>query len=256
MNNRQRRASSGVRGALVICSLALSFQLMAQQEPRTPTEAAAPNQAKTGEKTEGKKDSGTRDQSRPQDDRLFWALPNLLTVENASHVPPLTSGQKFKLVARSTFDRAEYPWIGLVALIGQATDSDPAFGQGFRGYAKRYGTAFGDVTIGNFMTNAVFPSLLRQDPRYYQLGKGGFFRRAAYAGGRILVTRTDSGQKQFNFSELLGNAMTAGISNAYHPAPRTLASNVRIWWTQIAWDAVAYELKEFWPDIRRRIHKP
>jgi hypothetical protein len=183
-------------------------------------------------------------------------LPNFLTVENARTVPPLTAGQKFKLVARSTFDPVEYPYVAVIAALNQARNTDPAFGQGFRGYAKRYGTAFADNAIGNFMTNAAFPSLLRQDPRYYELGKGGFFRRAAYAAGRILVIHSDSGQKQFNFSEIFGNAVAAGISNAYHPAPRTLTSNLSICGTQILWDAVSYELKEFWPDLRRKVHKP
>jgi hypothetical protein len=54
----------------------------------------------------------------------------------------------------------------------------------------------------------------------------------------------------------LGAGRAAAISNAYHPAPRTLGNNISIWWTQIGWDAAAYELKEFWPDIHRRIHKP
>jgi hypothetical protein len=45
--------------------------------------------------------------------------------------------------------------------------------------------------------------------------------------------------------------MAAAISNAYHPGPRTLKSNINIWGTQIAWDAVSYEVKEFWPDLHR-----
>ena len=60
--------------------------------------------------------------------------------------------------------------------------------------------------IENFMTEAVFPTLLRQDPRFFQLGKGGFWKRTAYAVSRIFVTRTDSGHNQFNFSEILGSA--------------------------------------------------
>jgi len=38
---------------------------------------------------------------------LFWALPDFLTLENADHVPPLTTGQKFKVVARGVFDPME-----------------------------------------------------------------------------------------------------------------------------------------------------
>ena len=226
--------------------------LIAQQEAQTGPAVAPPAPAKTGDKDA----PPTPQPSSPQNDRIFWTLPNFLTVENAATLPPLTAGQKFKIVARSTFDPVEYPYVALVAAINQASNSEPAFGQGFRGYAKRYGTAFADNTVGDFMTGAVFPSLLRQDPRYYQLGKGGFFRRAAYAADRVLFTRSDSGQKEFNFSEILGNGVAAGISNAYHPAPRTFTNNLSIWGTQIVWDAVSFELKEFWPDLRRKVHKP
>jgi len=101
------------------------------------------------------------------------------------------------------------------------------------------------------MTGAVYPSLLHQDPRYYQLGKGRFLHRVAYAGLRVLVTRTDTGKSQFNFSEILGSATAAAISNAYHPGPRTLGSSVNVWATQIGWDAVGFEMKVFWPDVHR-----
>lgn len=188
---------------------------------------------------------------KPENDRIFWALPNFLTVEKAPSLPPLTTGQKFSLVAKGTFDPVEFGFVGIVASINQASNSNPTFRQGLEGYAKRYGLAFTDNTIENFMVGAVYPSLLRQDPRYYQLGKGRFAHRAAYAALRVFLTRSDSGKTQFNFSEILGSGMAAAISNAYHPGPRTLGSNMSIWWTQVGWDTVSFELKEFWPDIRR-----
>ncbi|MBZ5668235.1 MAG: hypothetical protein LAO04_00685 [Acidobacteriia bacterium] len=257
MVNPNRWTPSWVRGALVICSLALSVQLMAQQPQQMPTEVGPPGPAKAGEKTEGDKVPGIRDQSRPRNDRVLRTPPNFLTVENASHVPPLTAGQKFELAARSAFAPYKYPYVAVRAGINQADNNQAAFGQGFRGYAKRYGSSFADSAIGSFMTKAAFPSLLRQDPRYYRMGTGGFSHRAAYAASRVFVTRTDSGQEQLNFSELFGRATAAAISNAYHPrADRTLTNNLNIWWTYIAGDAAVYELREFWPDIRRRIHKP
>jgi hypothetical protein len=107
------------------------------------------------------------------------------------------------------------------------------------------------------MTKAAFPSLLRQDPRYYRMGTGGLPQRALYAASRVFVTRTDSGKKQFNFSELFGRATAAAISNAYHPAgDRTLRKNLNFWWMNIAGDAAAYEVKEFCPDLKRKLHKP
>jgi hypothetical protein len=190
-------------------------------------------------------------------DRLFWTLPNFLTVENAHEIAPLTSKQKFKVALRTAFDPVEYPYIGFLAGISQATDSEPGYGQGAAGYAKRYGSAFADNTIENFMTGAILPSVLHQDPRYYQLGQGTFKHRLGYAISRIFVTRGDSGHNQFNASEVLGSAISAGIGTySYHPAEdRTLVNTVSVWWTQIGWDSVAIGVKEFWPDIRRKVQK-
>lgn len=193
-----------------------------------------------------------------ENDRIFFALPNYLTVENSASLPPLTTGEKFKTVAEGCFDPVEVVFMGIEAGIGQADNTNPTYGQGFVGYSKRFGTAYADAIVGNFGTVAIFPALLRQDPRYYQLGKGNILHRFVCAAGRVLVTRSDtSGRAQFNFSELLGNSMAAGVANAYHPGPHTLASNSGVLGTQVLLDALGYELKEFWPDIHHlllRLH--
>jgi len=188
-------------------------------------------------------------------DRLFFTLPNFLTLEEAGKVPPLTTGEKFKVTARSSFDPVELAWYGALAGIAQAEDDEPKYGQGAEGYADRYGVRFADGTIENFMTKAIFPSLLHQDPRYFQLGKGGFWHRTGYAVTRIFITRTDSGHNQFNYSEILGSASAAAISTySYHlPSERNLASTTSVWATQVAWDTLSYVVKEFWPDIHRKL---
>jgi hypothetical protein len=191
-------------------------------------------------------------------DRILWTLPNFLTVENAGQVPPLTSGQKFNVVGRSLIDPSEFVLIGLVAGLGQASNSDPSYGQGAQGYAKRYGTAYGDNAIENFMSSAVLPSVLHQDPRYYQLGRGGFLRRTGHAIGRVLISRSDSGQTQFNYSEMFGAGIAATISTyTYHPrSERSLGNVADVWATQMGWDAATYMMKEFWPDLRKHHENP
>jgi hypothetical protein len=158
-------------------------------------------------------------------------------------------------VAQGTFDPIEFAFLALESGVNQASNANPTFGQGLKGYGKRYALAFGDNTIENFMSAAIFPSVLRQDPRYFQLGKGSFLHRAAYAGLRVLITRSDTGKRQFNYSEIFGAATAAAISDTYHPGPRTFGSSVNVWATQVGWDAVAYEMKEFWPDIHRYIQR-
>jgi hypothetical protein len=184
-------------------------------------------------------------------------MPNFLTLENAKNVPPLTPAEKFKVTARGIFDPFEFVLIGFVAGINQAANSNASYGQGMEGYGKRYGTAYGDNAIENFMASAVLPSLLHQDPRYYQMGHGGFWRRSKHAVSRVLFTRSDSGEKQLNYSELGGGMIAASISTyAYHPeSDRGFGNVASVWGSQMGWDAVTYMIKEFWPDLRNRAKK-
>jgi hypothetical protein len=190
-------------------------------------------------------------------DRLFFTLPNFLTLENAENIPPLTTKQKFAVTARSSFDYVEYPWYAVLAGISQAQNSEAGYGQGWQGYGKRYGAAFADGTIENFFTSAILPSVLKQDPRYYQLGHGSFWHRTEYAVSRIFITRTDSGNNQFNYSEIVGSGASSAISTySYHPSQdRTFSNTMSVWGSQVGIDTFTYVVKEFWPDIRRKIKK-
>jgi hypothetical protein len=103
------------------------------------------------------------------------------------------------------------------------------------------------------MTEGVFPVLLHEDPRYFRRGTGSIISRAGYALSRVLVTHKDSGGRRFNYSEWLGNAGGVAISNAYYPDNRTASENGTKLLTLVGTDAVSQVLKEFWPDIRRKL---
>jgi hypothetical protein len=211
--------------------------------------------------------------SGTSNDRLFYALPNFLSLENAGALPPLSTKQKFAVVARGSFDYIEFPWYGFLSAINQAEDSEPGYGQGWGAYGKRYATSMADGTIENFITSAILPSILHQDPRFFQSDEGSFARKAAYGVSRIFVTRTDSGGTQFNYSEIVGSAMSAAISTySYHPrstvlrtpsgprfigSDRTLRNTASVWGSQVGYDTITIVVKEFWPDIHRKLsHKP
>lgn len=233
----------------------------AQQTSTPPPDQPASQNAQPADQAKDTQDSKqpekTDNPSGTSKDRLFFALPNFLTVENGANIPPLSTGQKFKVVARSAFDYVQIPWYAALAGISQAQNSEPGYGQGAEGYAKRFGSAAGDGIIENFMVQAIFPSILSQDPRFFQESEGGFWHRTGYAVTRIVVTRTDSGHHQFNFSEVLGSAAGAAISTySYHPSADRTPSNVaKVWGTQMGYDTITLVIKEFWPDIRRKLTK-
>ena len=161
------------------------------------------------------------------------------------------------MATAGVFDWGAYPFNGILSGIAQAKNDPKEWGQGWDAYGKRYGASFADNSIGTYMTTAIFPSLLHEDPRYYQLGNGRFAHRAYHAINRLFVVRTDSGRERFNFSESAGNAAAAAISNAYHvPKDRTASRNATTFAFLILYDGLDNELKEFWPDIRRKVfHK-
>jgi hypothetical protein len=189
-------------------------------------------------------------------DRMFGMLPNYGTVEDTAPVPAITTRATFRMAALNSFDPVVFPFVGVIAAIAQAQNSERSWGQGTGAYGKRYATTLADASIGSFLTTAIFPTVLRQDPRYFELGKGGVMRRVEYAASRSVITRDRSGQRQFNYSEIGGNAAAAAVSNLYYPPDERSASAMLVrWGTQVMWDTLSNELKEFWPDIRRRIHK-
>ena len=192
-------------------------------------------------------------QVAPKDRRLFWVLPNYLTVENLDQFDRLSTKTKFQLSAKTMSDPITISFIGAIALIGQAQNSDPSYGQGLKGYGERFGTFYANTAIGTLMTTSIFPTLLHQDPRYFQLGSGTTWHRAKYSMSRIFVTRADRGQGQFNYSEIVGTAVAAGISNTYLPSnQRTLTNTASVWGTNIMLNMMCNVAKEFWPDIRRK----
>jgi hypothetical protein len=256
-----------ISGCLMLCFLTVSLWGQNLAPTGAPTEQDTPgaNQApaQAGAKAQAPdSDSNNAGSSQKQTngtskDRLFFTLPNFLTLENASSAPPLTTAQKFWVTTRGSIDYFTLAWYGALAGVGQAENDDPSHGQGAAGYARRYALRFADGTIENYMTKAILPSLLHQDPRFYQSSKGTFWHRLGYAVDRIVITRSDSGNTQFNFSEIIGSAAAAGISTyGYHPADeKNLSNAVSVWGTQVGYDAFNYVLKEFWPDIRNKLHK-
>jgi hypothetical protein len=180
-------------------------------------------------------------------DRVFGVLPNYTTVDNTT-APKLTTRESFKMASLSTFDPVVYPFIGVTTAFGQGA-SDKSFN-------TRYATALADNSIGNFMTTAIVPSLTHQDSRYYRRAEGGVFSRVAYAASRSIVTRTREGRAAFNISEIGGNFAAASLSNIYYSsADRTMGGTISRWGTQVMWDTVANEMKEFWPDIHSRLRR-
>ena len=223
------------------------------QQTATPDPTPVPSPSATSPATQP---GQTQKGQEPVDKRVFGVLPNYRTANESAVYTPISVEHKFVIGLKDSFD---YPLVlvgAAYAGLGQLTNQHPAFGQGLAGYARRLGTGYADQAIGNMMTEAIYPSLLREDPRYFRRGYGSIKSRTWYALTRVMVTKTDSGGTRFNFSEWVGNSTAVAISNSYYPDEHTATDGVTKLLTQVGTDAISQVMKEFWPDIKRRwFHK-
>ena len=216
------------------------------QNPASPTKPAPQDKKKKKDDTEGQ-----------QSKRMFWVVPNFGAVNANTQLPPMTTRQKFVLASQdSVIDYSSYTWAGILAGQAMLLNSDPELGHGAAGYGRYYWRTFTDGVSGTFFTEAIVPAITHEDPRYYTMGKGGFFHRTVYAISRAFVTKTDSGGSAFNWSEVGGNALEAGLSNAYYPPQeRGLSQTAVNWGTQMESAVLNHVFQEFWPDIRKNVFR-
>ena len=164
---------------------------------------------------------------------------------------PLTPGQKFGVFGRRTVDPYFVVGAAAGAGISQAANTNPGYGQGGEGYGKRFGAAVADEASSNFFGAFLYPTIFRQDPRYFPKGKGYTGgQRVGYAISRVFVTRTDSGGSAFNISRVLGSLTAATLSNAYYSThEQTGAKTAERFGINLGAQAGFNVLREFWPGI-------
>ncbi len=231
----------------------LAAGLFAQEQPVT---TSLPGSPQVEDESYPAVSASVQPAEPPGGNRVFGVLPNYRTADASQEGTVLTNRQKLGIASKDSFD---YPLVLTAAAfagLGQLTNQQPSFGQGLEGYAHRLVTNYADQAMGNMFTEGVFPVLLHEDPRYFRRGTGSVASRAVYALTRVIVTQKDSGGSRFNCSEWLGNASAVAISNAYYPDGRNFEDNGTKLLMQVGTDAFSQVLKEFWPDIRRKMfHK-
>lgn len=162
-------------------------------------------------------DEAELDMKTAESQRLVGFIPNFYVTYDWN-APPMSAGQKFRMSFRTVIDPANFAIAGIIAGIEQATNSFSGYHQGAAGFGKRYGATLADGTVGALLGGAVFPAILRQDPRYFYKGTGSNSSRFFYALGAAFVCRGDNGKWQPNYSSVLADVATGAISNTYYPA--------------------------------------
>ncbi len=148
--------------------------------------------------------------------RLFGIIPQN-KISDVSHFTALTPRQKFRLFAYDSVEPFGVFVTAVSAGASQASNSFEGYGQGAKGYAKRFGAGLADNTSGEFFGTFVYATAFKEDPRYFRLGHGSIGKRTMNAVKSSVWGFTDSGKQRFSFSHVLGNITAGTLSNAYYP---------------------------------------
>ena len=159
----------------------------------------------------------TQEIKEQEHQRVFGLIPNFY-VSYHSDAAPLTTKLKYQLAWKSTTDVVTIGGVAFLAGLQQAADQYSEFGQGAQGYAKRFGAVYGNVFASTFLSGAVFPSLLKQDPRYFYRGTGSTKKRLLYAIGNSVMCKGDNGHWQVNYSNMAGAVSGAALASTYYPS--------------------------------------
>lgn len=189
--------------------------------------------------------------------RTLYLFPGFETVGNPSKaVPPLTTKQKYAIFWGKTFDPSLVIVSAALAGMSQAAQWSPNYGQGWEAYGERAGYYAGSIAVTNLFTDGILPCVLHQDPRYFRKGYGSVGSRMLYALKRVAVSRSDSGQPQFNTSGLLGFGISTAISNAWAPRSEiTFGNNMEKMGIKVGVSALLNIVREFGIESVIGIHK-
>jgi hypothetical protein len=259
---RALTVSAVLSAATIVCAplcgqqLAMESSSIASIEelPDAPSQQQQPQPATPAQSTA--KPASTPEAAAPpqQTKRILGIMPNYSAVTADTKLPPQTPKQKFIIAAKNSFDYSSFIIAGIQSGISLASNSYPEFGHGAEGYGKYYYHTLLDTADSNFMVAGLMPVIFHQDNRFYTLSHGRPAKRAFYAATRVLVTRTDSGNRAFNASEIIGTGAAAGVSTLYYPDTYfTWTKTGQRWLTSCIIDSINYTFKEFWPDINRKV---
>jgi len=219
------------------------------------SQQSSPQQPNTQETKHQKAEEEVKEQEHQ---RMAGIIPEF-NVSYRSDAVPLTTAEKFKLEFRAATDPYTFTIATIVAGFGEANDSDAGFGWGPGGFAKRAVASYADNVIGNTLGNAVLPSILHQDPRYFRLGHGTVRHRFFYAVATAFICKHDTTRKwEPNYSNVLGNMIAGEISNYYYPDGNksNVGQTIETGLTVTFEGTFGSTLEEFWPDISRKLfHK-
>ena len=192
--------------------------------------------------------------SQQQPKRILGLMPNYRAVSAGTIPPPPTPKEAFKIATQNSVDYSAFVFVGVTSLLAEGENAHPALGKGIGGYQRYYWRGYVDKADGNYLVVFAYPTIFRQDERYYAKGEGSVWKRVVYSASRILITPDYHGHNSLNASELLGRGTAQAIATTYYPSSdRTVSTVMTKYAYALGRDALTNTFREFWPDIATHV---
>jgi hypothetical protein len=194
------------------------------------------------------------EQIKEQEHQRVLGIVPAFNISYRSDAVSLTRTQKLSLALHSAVDPVTFAGAFVVAGYHEVRDDNTGFGWGAEGYGKRSGAAYLDSFDGTMIGNGILPALLHQDPRYFRLGHGTFTHRLLYSLATNVICKHDNtGKWEPNYSNVLGNIASGGISNLYYPSSDSgIGQTFSNGFVVTAEGGFGSIFQEFWPDVARK----
>ena len=185
--------------------------------------------------------------------RVLPHSPGLEPLPDAPTVQPPTPIEKFQVFVEDATSPLTFGAAGVSAtLLRESQEHLPPGAQS--SYFALYSSAIAQKESSAFFGKYLYPSLLKQDPRYHPSTSESFWGRTGYAASRLLITRNDAGHSTVNTSYLLGVLTSVAVASAYRPYWKMSGSETFAnFGSTIGSDAGMNLFREFWPGIHRKL---
>jgi len=192
---------------------------------------------------------------------LFFAVVILnaqttpATQTNAANYTPITGGGRFEWAIMNTINLASFG-VGVIdSAWGTGFDEPHEYGVSLKGFGKRFGIRLTGVAVSNTM-EAGLGAVWGEDPRYFRVGEGPFFKREGHAFKMVFLARNRDGDIAPAYARYAAIGGSNFLSNAWRANSDATASHAAIRIGLGFLGRLGYNnFYEFWPDVKRRFFR-
>jgi hypothetical protein len=177
---------------LLVVSFAVAFSVHGQQPPSSPAaEPARPASETLGAKANvANASADSRDAAKPDPDPFdLYEFPS--------------NRERFDRYVKDTVGPLRITRTAVSASLDQWRDTPEEWGQGMKGYGKRFASSFGRNAIQQTVTYGL-DEALSLDSSFQRSGRDGFFPRVKHAFLETITSRTKSGNRVLSAPRLAG----------------------------------------------------